>query len=147
MAVAALVPEVAFDVQQAPADLLPAVRALMAKIKVEADERLLAGYPERWPARVRVAAGSTRHARDVTHVPGDPALPFDRARVREKFLHLTQPVLGAETAERILTRSNALVRRPPPRRRGSRRRAAEAESLSFPLAGDSHGALIRGAGF
>jgi 2-methylcitrate dehydratase PrpD len=109
MAAAALVPEMAFDVQQAPPDLPPAVRALMAKIKVEADEHLLAGYPESWPARVRVAAGSTRHARDVTHVPGDPALPFDRARVREKFLRFTQPVLGAETAERILARCGSVL--------------------------------------
>src|SRR5262252_8072423 len=62
MAAAALAPEIAFDVQQAPPDLPPPVRALMAKIKVEADEHLLAGYPETWPARVRVAAGPTRHA-------------------------------------------------------------------------------------
>ncbi len=109
MATAALAPELAFDVQQAPPDLPPPVRALMAKIKVEADEHLLAGYPERWPARLRVAAGPTRHARDVTHVPGDPALPFDRARVREKFLRFTQPVLGAETAERILARCGSVL--------------------------------------
>src|SRR2546430_4642616 len=91
MATAALAPEMAFDVQQAPPDLPPPVRALMAKIKVEADEHLLAGYPERWPARLRVAAGPPRHPRDVTHVPGHPALPFDRARLREKFLRFTQP--------------------------------------------------------
>ena len=109
MAAAALAPEMAFDVQQTPPDLPPPVRALMGKIKVEADERLLADYPERWPARVRVAAGSTRHARDVTHVPGDPALPFDRARVREKFLRFTQPVLGAGTAERILARCGSVL--------------------------------------
>jgi 2-methylcitrate dehydratase PrpD len=109
MAAAALAPEMAFDVQQTPPDLPPPVRALMGKIKVEADEHLLAGYPERWPARVRVAAGPTRHARDVTHVPGDPALPFDGARVREKFLRFTQPVLGAETAERILARCSGVL--------------------------------------
>src|SRR5438132_81900 len=55
MAAAALAPEMAFDVQQTPPDLPPAVRDLMAKIKVEADERLLAGYPESWPARARIA--------------------------------------------------------------------------------------------
>src|SRR5262249_5051225 len=109
LAAAAFAPEMAFDVQQTPADLPPAVRALMGKIKVEADERLLAGYPVSWPARVRVAAGSTRHARDVTHVPGDPALPFDRARVREKFLRFTQPVLGVETAEGILARCSGVL--------------------------------------
>jgi 2-methylcitrate dehydratase PrpD len=109
MAAAALAPEMAFDVQQTPSDLPPPVRALMAKIKVEADERLLADYPASWPARVRVAAGSTRHARDVTHVPGDPALPFDRTRVREKFLRFTQLMLGGETAERILARCSDVL--------------------------------------
>ena len=109
MATAALAPEMAFDVQQTPPDLPPPVRALMAKIKVEADERLLADYPASWPARVRVAAGSTRHAREVTHVPGDPARPFDRTRVREKFLRFTQPMLGVETAERILARCSDVL--------------------------------------
>src|SRR6516165_3014489 len=75
MAAAALAPEMAFDVQQTPPDLPPPVRALMGKIKVEADARLLADYPVSWPARVRVAAGSARHERDVTHVPGIPRSP------------------------------------------------------------------------
>jgi 2-methylcitrate dehydratase PrpD len=81
----------------------------MAKIKVEADERLLADYPAIWPARVRVAAGPARHAREVTHVPGDPPRPFDRARVRQKFLRFTQPVLGVETAGRILARCSDVL--------------------------------------
>jgi hypothetical protein len=40
----------------------------------------------------------------VTHVPGDPARAFDRARVREKFLRFAQPVLGPEGAARMLAR-------------------------------------------
>jgi 2-methylcitrate dehydratase PrpD len=106
MAVAALAPELAFDVQQAPPEPPPAVRAFMAKTTVEADERLLADYPRTWPARVRVAAGSARHERTVTHVPGDPARAFDRARVHEKFLRFAAPVLGAEGAERMLARGH-----------------------------------------
>src|SRR6516164_4461815 len=109
MAAAALAPEMAFDVQQTPPDLPPAVRGLMAKIKVEADARLLADYPVSWPARVRVAAGSARHERDVTHVPGDPARPFDRESVRKKFLRFTQPVLGADKAARILARCSGVL--------------------------------------
>ena len=110
MAVAALAPEAAFDIQQAPAKIPSAVQALMAKIKVQADERLLAEYPRSWPARVRVTAGAARQERTVTHVPGDPALPFDRIGVRKKFLRFTEPVIGAERTERILARcSNALA--------------------------------------
>jgi 2-methylcitrate dehydratase PrpD len=104
MALAALAPDMAFEVQQTPPELPPAVRGLMAKIKVEADECLLADYPVSWPARVRVAAGSARHERSVTHVPGDPALAFDRASVGQKFLRFTQSVLGGEKSERILAR-------------------------------------------
>jgi 2-methylcitrate dehydratase PrpD len=105
MAVAALAPEQAFDLQQAPLQLPPAVRTFMAKIKVEADDGLLADYPRSWPARVRVAAaGSAQHERMVTHVPGDPARAFDRARVHEKFLGFVAPALGPEEAERMLAR-------------------------------------------
>jgi 2-methylcitrate dehydratase PrpD len=110
MAVAALAPELALDLQQAPSQLPPAVRSFMAKIKVEADEGLLVDYPRSWPARVRVAAeGSARHERMVTHVPGDPARAFDRARVHEKFFCFAEPVLGAEGAERVLARCRAAL--------------------------------------
>jgi 2-methylcitrate dehydratase PrpD len=110
MAVAAIAPEMAFDIQQNPPELPPALRGLMTKIKVEADERLLADYPRSWPARVRVRAGSAQHERIVTHVPGDPSRPFDRASVRKKFLRFTEAVLGREKAERILARcSEALA--------------------------------------
>src|SRR5262247_3106575 len=110
MAVAALAPEQAFDLQQAPSQLPPDMRSFMAKIKVEADERLLADYPRSWPARVRVTAeGAAQHERMVTHVPGDPARAFDRARVHEKFLCFAAPGLGADEAERMLARCCAAV--------------------------------------
>jgi 2-methylcitrate dehydratase PrpD len=110
MAVAALAPELAFDLQQAPSQVPPAVRAFMTKIKVQADEGLLADYPRSWPARVCVAAaGAAQHERIVTHVPGDPARAFDRAHVHEKFLRFVQPVLGAEAAERMLARCRAAL--------------------------------------
>jgi 2-methylcitrate dehydratase PrpD len=102
MAVAALAPDAAFDVQQTPANIPPAVQGLMAKIKVQPDERLLSDYPRSWPARLRVTAGAARQERTVTHVSGDPGLPFDRADVRKKFLRFTEPVIGSERAERIL---------------------------------------------
>jgi 2-methylcitrate dehydratase PrpD len=104
MAVAAVAPDLAFDVQQSPPDLPPLVRALMAKIEVKADSGLLSDYPRRWPARVTVVAGTDRHERLVSHVPGDPARAFDRARVREKFLRFAAPLVGTEKAERILVR-------------------------------------------
>jgi 2-methylcitrate dehydratase PrpD len=110
MAVAALADHLTAEVGQSPADLLPPLRDFMSKIKVAADESLLADYPRRWPARVMVTAGSTRYERLVTDIPGDPARPFDGAKVREKFARFVAPVLGTEKTEQILTRiSDALA--------------------------------------
>jgi 2-methylcitrate dehydratase PrpD len=110
MAVAAMAPDTAFDIGQSPPRLSPLLQAFMQKIKVVADERLLSDYPRAWPARVTVTAGAARHDRLVTHVPGDPARAFDRARVRKKFLRFVAPVLGLQKAEHILTRcSDALA--------------------------------------
>jgi 2-methylcitrate dehydratase PrpD len=104
MAVAAVAPDLAFDVGQSPPDLPEAVRTFMDGIKVAPDDGLLADYPRTWPARVAVTTGSTRHERLVTHVPGDPARPFDRARVRDKFLRFVGPTIGKSKAEQILAR-------------------------------------------
>src|SRR5262249_22806784 len=82
MAAAALAPEMAFDVEQTPPELPPAVRGLMAKIKVEADARLLADYPVSWPARGRVAPGSARHGRGGDPRSGEPGAPLAPGSVR-----------------------------------------------------------------
>jgi 2-methylcitrate dehydratase PrpD len=103
MAVAAVEPATTFEVGQSPPSLSPALRTFMDKIKVEADEALLADYPRSWPARVTVTTGSARHERLVAHVPGDPARSFDRAQVERKFLSFAMPVVGAEPAARLLT--------------------------------------------
>jgi 2-methylcitrate dehydratase PrpD len=104
MAVAALAPDMAFDVQQSPPDLPLAVCDFMEKIRIETDASLLADYPRRWPARVRVVAGSRRREWLTNHVPGDPMEPLDRARVRKKFLRFVSPVIGADKAAQMLAR-------------------------------------------
>lgn len=104
MAVAALAPDIAFDVQQSPPELPLAISDFMEKIRIEADEGLLADYPRRWRARVRVVAGSRRREWQTNQVPGDPAEPFDRARVREKLLRFVTPAIGAQRAEQVLAR-------------------------------------------
>jgi 2-methylcitrate dehydratase PrpD len=102
MARAALAPERAFDVQASPPELAPEILALMDKITITPDESLLADYPHAWPARVVVTAGSARYERRVTHIPGDPARPFDRAQLHEKFLRCIAPMVGKPEAELIL---------------------------------------------
>ncbi len=110
LAVAAIAPEMAFDVQHSPADLPPGVRDFMSKVKIEADERLLVDYPRTWPARVRVVAGSAVHERPVAHVPGDPAWAFGRVHSETKFLRFVLPVFGTGLSEYFLERCGEMLR-------------------------------------
>ena len=89
---------------QSPPELPPAVRAFMDKIKVDAGRGPARGLSAHLAGAGGVTTGSTRHERLVTHVPGDPARPFDRARVREKFLRFVGPMIGKSKAEQILAR-------------------------------------------
>jgi 2-methylcitrate dehydratase PrpD len=110
LALAALVPDAAFDVAQAPAHVPDHIRAFMNQVAVVPDEALLAQFPARWPARVEVSTSSSgRTERIVTDVPGDPARPFDRDAVREKFQRLAGPMIGPEACERTLAGAFGLL--------------------------------------
>ena len=102
MAVAAVASHFTPEVGQSPVGLLPPIREFMKKIAVEGDESLLADYPRSWPARATVRAGAARHERLVMHVPGDPARPFDRTHVQEKFERFVTPVIGADETGSLL---------------------------------------------
>jgi len=110
MAVAALTPDAAFDVGPSPAAVPEPVAALMAKVMVTQNERLLARYPKVWAAHVRVAtlAGET-HEQEVEYVPGDLRVPFDAAQVKRKFRRFAAPVLGGEGTEAMLALATAAL--------------------------------------
>src|SRR5215467_10034115 len=102
LALAALMPEAMDDVRQSPNEVPPPVAALMAKVMVTQNERLLARYPKVWPAHVRVATASGAvHEQEVEHVLGDVRLPFDDQQVKAKFRRFAVPVVGAEAAARL----------------------------------------------
>ena len=108
LALAALAPHAAFDVAQR--DHVPDhIRAFMDQVAVVPDDTLLAEFPARWPGRIEVTTSLGRTGRTVTDVPGDPARPFDRNMVREKFSRLAGPVLGAEACERMLAGALGLL--------------------------------------
>jgi 2-methylcitrate dehydratase PrpD len=109
MAVAAVDPQLAFDVQMSPPELSATVRDFMRKIKVEPDASLLADYPRRWRARVRITSGGGTYEQEVMDVPGDPAEPFNRYMVEQKFLRFVTPSLGAENAQETLRRCSAAM--------------------------------------
>ena len=63
-----------------------AVRRLMAKMSVELSEELDSHYPQKWPARVRVALADGRQLIQLVKVPkGDPENPLTQAELEEKF--------------------------------------------------------------
>jgi 2-methylcitrate dehydratase PrpD len=110
MALAAVTPNAMVDVQQSPEKIPAAVAALMAKVKVTHDERLMARYPRVWPAHVRVATQvGAVHECEVEYVPGDGRLPFDQAQVDDKFRRFVTPVLGGNGAARLLALSSAVL--------------------------------------
>src|SRR5712691_5002237 len=87
-----------------------AVRAVMNRIKVTADENLLARYPKVWPARVlAVTQAGAIHERTVEHVPGDAARAFGLLEVRAKFRHFVALVLGDEMAGQLAELALAAV--------------------------------------
>jgi 2-methylcitrate dehydratase PrpD len=99
MAVAALAPDMAYELSAPAGPIAPALAAFMARIQVRAEEGLLAaGYPLAWSAHVTVTA-SGRRERTVTHVPGDPARPFGESDLKAKFVRVTSAVLDQGRAE------------------------------------------------
>jgi 2-methylcitrate dehydratase PrpD len=109
LALAALAPQAAQHVGQAPADVPDPIRAFMDRVAVAPDEALLSNFPSRWPARIEVLTSAGRHERTVMDVPGDPARPFDADAVREKFRRLAGPVIGAAASEQMLEHAFGLL--------------------------------------
>jgi 2-methylcitrate dehydratase len=74
----------------------PALRPLMQKIKVIADDAIEALLPQK--TLLRVAAGASdgsRHSVEIVNPLGHPDNPMQDAHIEEKFLALAEPVLGA----------------------------------------------------
>jgi 2-methylcitrate dehydratase PrpD len=61
------------------------VTALIGKVTVQADEKLMQHYPARYPARVTVATQAGRNSELVVDAPGDPGTDYGEASVVAKF--------------------------------------------------------------
>jgi 2-methylcitrate dehydratase PrpD len=98
IAVAAMAPDLAFDVGQSddvPVDVL----RFMNKITVRADESMLLGFPGQWPARLTVRTAAGEYDRVLEAVPGDPRRPFDVGDVIAKSRRLIG-VIADDVADR-----------------------------------------------
>ncbi|MGA7789741.1 MAG: MmgE/PrpD family protein [Xanthobacteraceae bacterium] len=98
LAMVALHPDDMLNLGQPAETALPPLQAFMERIKVAADDALLAEYPSSWPARIVVTTKSGRYERRVRDIPGDPAHPFRETDIRNKFQDAAAPVLDERTA-------------------------------------------------
>jgi 2-methylcitrate dehydratase PrpD len=106
LSLAAAQPEMGSDL--AIGEPPPSIEAFMARVKIVADETLLAGYPSRWRARTVVQTASCSHEKPIDGIPGDPERPFAEADVQAKFRRFTASALGGEIEEFLRLSLNAL---------------------------------------
>lgn len=85
LAVAALRPEVLDDIAREPVPWSDEIEALAGRVRVVADPALADSYPNRWLARIEIAAAGRKLSETVLDAPGDPALPFDGEAVKAKY--------------------------------------------------------------
>ena len=76
IALALLAPARLMDFVRTPPFATPALRSLVAKVRVRSDARLEAWYPEAWPARVVVERSSNRKAVFISVPHGDARNPM-----------------------------------------------------------------------
>ena len=74
----------------------PVVQSMMQRIRVQADPTLDAGYPERRGSRVEMhLADGRKISHAVDNARGEPESPLSVDEIKEKFLTLAAPRLGA----------------------------------------------------
>jgi 2-methylcitrate dehydratase PrpD len=80
-----------------------AVRALMKKIELAVDPELDAAFPGQRAARIQI---STANGRTESHLQptrkGDPDMPLTDVDLEQKFFELATPVIGKDSAARLL---------------------------------------------
>jgi 2-methylcitrate dehydratase len=81
----------------------PALRPLMARIRVTPDQEIDALLPatDLLRVRARTVDGAT-HALEIVNPLGHPANPMNDGHIEEKFRRLAEPVLGPERCDSIL---------------------------------------------
>lgn len=105
------------------------VAALLERTTARAADALTAAYPATWPSRVRVTLADGNVLEETVEQPkGMPANPMTEAEVAAKFHDLVDPVVGTDTAARLIEAVGRLTEGEP------------ATELIGPLA--RHGLLI-----
>ena len=83
----------------------PVTRELMERVNVDVDPELDAAFPGQRAARVEVVTrAGQRFGYLQPNRKGDPEQPLTDAELDSKFLELSSPVTGADTAKTLLSR-------------------------------------------
>jgi 2-methylcitrate dehydratase PrpD len=91
----------------------PAIRALMARTKLNADPELTAKFPNVRAARVTVQLRDGRTIEQFAPCrKGDPEAPLTDADLDDKFLELASPVIGDAAARTLLGQLWGIERHP-----------------------------------
>jgi len=108
LATAVLAPDAKFDIRPTP-QRSPDIQAVMAKVKVNADDSLMAEYPAVWPARVTVRTASGTREKLVRQVPGDPARPLDERQLLDKLRRVIAAATSPAAAQAVLASAAPLL--------------------------------------
>ena len=81
----------------------PEVAGLMARVKCVVDPALEVDYPSKWPAWVEIKTRDGRNLRaDVEYPKGDPENALSWDELKDKFRHITEPVIATTQQDLIL---------------------------------------------
>ncbi|OGA00057.1 MAG: hypothetical protein A3H35_20530 [Betaproteobacteria bacterium RIFCSPLOWO2_02_FULL_62_17] len=112
LVLAALAPETMYRLDYAPAPTPAEHQALLARISVEADEKLMEYFPRAWPASIEVRARAGGGQRLVTEIPGDAGRPLDESQIRDKCRRVFSPLLAAPSAVSLCDAALGVLDRP-----------------------------------
>lgn len=80
-----------------------AIRGLMGRLRINADDELSAGFPAVRAARLSITLTDGRILRHFApYRKGDPEAPLSDAELNDKFRELVAPVIGVGSASRLL---------------------------------------------
>lgn len=109
IALAALRPELLYDIDRTTPSIDPEVLALAATVEVAPDPALEPFYPQSWPAEVEVVAAGRKFQRRVTAAMGDPERPFGLADIDDKAHRVLDLLIGAGKVHEWLTMSHGAL--------------------------------------
>ena len=103
IALAALKPQLLYDVDRSTRTMDADVMQFSAKVEVVPEAALEPFYPLHWPADVEIEAGGRTFRRRVVAAAGDPDHPLSGADIDDKAHRVLDSLLGAARVDEWLS--------------------------------------------